>query len=142
MIYPAQEQEISGPKFLPRPQKSHRSTRKKSGRGCRSGLAAAPRGIICSVGNSKIGLIVWHDDKKVKHPTLAAELFNDRVAGIKLKCFEDLAVSWLASGGRDTAPMFLRQESENKKIPSSSDEEEDKTAAFLHQFPSPHEHSH
>jgi len=85
---------------------------------------------------------VWNDDKKVKHPTIAADLLNDRVAGIKLKCFEDLAVSWLASGGRDTAPMFLRQDSENKKIPSSSDEEEDKTAAFLHQFPSPHEHSH
>jgi len=57
---------------------------------------------------------VWHDDKKVKHPTLAAELFNDRVAGIKLKCFEELAVSWLASGGRDTPPipMFLRQDGE------------------------------
>ncbi len=87
---------------------------------------------------------MWNDDKKVKHATIAADLFNDRVAGIKLKCFEELAVSWLASGGRDTPPipMFLRQDGENKKIPSSSDEEEDNTASFLHQFPSPHEHSH
>ena len=94
---------------------------------------------------------MWHDDKKVKHPTLAADLFDDRIAGIKLKCFEELTVSWLASGGRDTPPIFLRQDGENKKTPSSSDEEEDKSLlAFkrqllediLHQFPSPHEHSH
>ena len=62
-----------------------------------------------------------------------------------MKCFEELAVSWFASGGRDTPPM--RQDGENKKIPSSSDEEEGKSLLAFerqtledilqHQFPSP-----
>ena len=100
MISPAQEQEISGPRALPRPQKSHRSTRRAVEDVDLAWLRQHEE--LFAVGNCKIELIVWNDDKKVKHPTLAADLFNYRVAGIKLKCFEELAVSWLASGGRDT----------------------------------------